>query len=85
MNDYTLNITENEAVVLFDFFHRFDTSDKLEFTHPAEYIALMKIAGQVDRTSPAFFDQEYESLLDSARQRIAEGFEGEVPGMKGGK
>jgi hypothetical protein len=44
----------------------------------------MKIAGQIDRTSPAFFDQEYESLLESARQRIAEGFEGEVPGMKGG-
>ena len=84
MNDYSLNITENEAVVLFDFSHRFDTSDKLEFTHPAEYIALMKIAGQIDRTSPSFFDQEYETLLESARQRIAEGFEGEVPGMKGG-
>ena len=63
MNDYSLNITENEAVVLFDFSHRFDTSDKLEFTHPAEYIALMKIAGQVNRTSPAFFDQEHESLV----------------------
>jgi hypothetical protein len=84
MNDYALNITEDEAVVLFEFFHRFDESDKLEFTHSAEYIALMKIAGQIDRTSPAFFDQEYESLLGSARQRIAEGFEGEVPGMKGG-
>ena len=84
MKDYALNITEDEAVVLFEFFHRFDESDKLEFTHPAEYIALMKIAGQIDRTSPAFFDQEYETLLESARQRIAEGFEGEVPGTKGG-
>ncbi len=84
MNDYALNITEDEAVVLFEFFHRLDESDKLEFTHPAEYIALMKIAGQIDRNSPAFFDQEYETLLESARQRIAEGFEGEVPGKKGG-
>ncbi len=84
MNDYPLNITEDEAVVLFEFFHRFDESDKLEFTHPAEYIALMKIAGQIDRASPAFFDQEYETLLKSARQRFAEGFEGEVPGTKGG-
>ena len=84
MNDYALNITEDEAVVLFEFFHRFDESDKLEFTHPAEYIALMKIAGQIDRASPAFFDQKYETLLESARQRIAEGFEGEVPGGKGG-
>jgi len=84
MNDYALIISEDEAVVLFKFFHRFDESDKLEFTHPAEYIALMKIAGQIDKISPEFFDQEYESLLESARQRIAEGFEGEVPGMKSG-
>ena len=82
MNEYTLNITEDEALVLFEFFHRFDETDKLEFTHPAEYIVLMKIAGQIDKTTPAMFDPNYESLLQNARNRLAAGFEGDVPGMK---
>ena len=84
MSGYTLNITEDEALVLFEFFHMFGETDKLEFTHPAEYIALMKVAGQIDATTPAMFDPDYESLLGDARRRIAEGFEGDVPGMKAG-
>jgi hypothetical protein len=48
MSGYTLNITEDEALVLSEFFHRFDETDKLEFAHPAEYIALMKVAAQID-------------------------------------
>ena len=81
MRNYTLNITEDEALVLFEFFARFGDTDKLEFTHSAEYIALMKVAGQIDRTTPAMFDPDYESLLGNARHRIAEGFEGTVPGI----
>jgi len=41
MKKYTLRITEDEAIVLFEFFARFDDTDKLEFIHPAEYIALL--------------------------------------------
>ena len=84
MSGYTLNITEDEALVLFEFFHRFGESDKLEFTHPAEYIALMKVSAQIDKTTPAVFDPDYESLLENARRRIADGFEGDVPAMKAG-
>jgi hypothetical protein len=41
------------------FFHRFDETDKLEFAHAAEYIAPMKVAAQIDRTTPAMFDPNY--------------------------
>lgn len=84
MNEYTLHITEDEALVLFELLARFGETDKLEFAHPAEYIALMKVAGQIDKTTSAMFDPDYISLLWDARDRLAEGFEGDVPGMKAG-
>lgn len=81
MHEYKLTLSENQALVLGSLFNRFDETDKLEFAHPAEYLALMNLAGQIDRTTPSFFSSDYESLLENARNQIAEGFEGEVPGM----
>jgi hypothetical protein len=68
--------------VLFEFFTHFDETDKLEFEHPAEYIALLKLSGQIDQTTAAMFKPEYQQLLSDARKRISEGFEGHVPGLK---
>ena len=82
MNKYSLEITEDEAIVLFEFFERFGDTDKLEFEHPSEYIALMKVSGQIDKTTAAMFKTNYHELLSEARNRIAEGFEGDVPGLK---
>ncbi len=82
MKEYTLHITEDEAIVLFEFFARFDDTDMLEFSHASEYIALMKVAGQIDKTTAAMFSSDYTTILDGARARIAGGFEGYVPGMK---
>lgn len=84
MSGYTLNITEHEALVLFEFFHRFDETDELDLANPAQYLALMKVAGQIDKTTPAMVDPTYESVLGDARSRIGDGFEGDVPGMKAG-
>jgi hypothetical protein len=82
MNKYSITITEDEALVLFEFFERFDKSDRMQFLHPAEYIALMRISSQIDRTTSAMLKPNYDTLLSNARSRIAEGFDGEVPGMK---
>lgn len=82
MNKYSLEITEDEAIVLFEFFERFGDTDKLEFEHPAEYIALMKVSGQIDKTTAAMFKTNYRELLSEARNRIAKGFEGDIPGLK---
>ena len=82
MTRYQLEISEDEALVLFEFFARFDDSDRLEFQHPAEYLALLRLSGQIDKTTSAIFSPDYSKLLASARDRIAVGFEGEVPGMR---
>jgi hypothetical protein len=81
MKKYTLQISEDEAIVLFEFFERFDDTDKLVFKHPAEYIALMKLSAQIDKTTSAMFKPEYDALLTEAQNRIADGFEGKVPGL----
>ena len=82
MTKYTLGLSEDEALVLFEFFSRFDDTDRLEFVHPAEYLALQRISAQIDKTTAAMFKPEYRELLSEARERIAEGFEGSVPGMR---
>jgi hypothetical protein len=80
--EYTLTISEDEALVLGEYFNRFDDTGDLSFRHPAEYLALQRIAAQVDATTPAFFSPDHEELLQVARARIAAGFEGAVPWLK---
>jgi phage terminase small subunit len=81
MITYTLSLSEDEALVLFEFFSRFDDTGRLEFRHPAEYIALQHIAGEIDKTTAAMFKTDYQILLEQARSRVADGFEGDDPGM----
>jgi hypothetical protein len=82
MADHSLTLTEDEALVLFEYFSRFDDSGDLSFQHAAEYLALQKISAQVDKTTSAMFKSNYTELLEAARARIAAGFEGEVPCFK---
>lgn len=82
MSEHTLKISEDEALVLFDYFSRFDETDDLSFRHPAEYITLQRMAGQIDKTTSAMFKPDYTQLLATARERIAAGFEGQIPCLK---
>jgi hypothetical protein len=82
MSEYTLKISEDAALVLFEYFTRFDETDDLSFRHPAEYLALQQLAAQMDKTTSAMFKPEYRQLLACARERIAAGFEGQIPCLK---
>ena len=79
MTEYNLTISEDEAVVLFEFFERFGDKERLYFVHPAEYIALMKISAQIDKTTAVMFKKNYGEILFEARERIAEDFESDFP------
>jgi hypothetical protein len=79
MSEINLSITEDDAIVLFEFFERFEERERLYFTHPAEYISLMKISAQIDKSTSAMFHPDYGKLLQEARERIAEGFESDFP------
>jgi hypothetical protein len=75
MNEISIKLSEDDVVVLFEFFERFGDKGKLYFVHPAEYIALMKISAQIDKSTSAMFSKSYAEILTEARERIAEGFE----------
>lgn len=72
MKNYTLEISEDEALVLFDFFARFDETDDLKIENPAEYAALARLSAQIDKTTAAMFDPAYETLLADARRRLSD-------------
>ncbi len=82
MREYELTINEDEAVVLFEFFERFDDLDELYFVHRAEYIALQRLSGQINKTTAAMFGPKYCEILDAARERIAFGNEGDFPPLR---
>jgi hypothetical protein len=81
MEQVHITISEDEALVLFELLERWGDTENLSFDHPAEYIALMKISAQIDKSITTMFNSGYSILLESARQSVGEGFEGEVPGM----
>jgi hypothetical protein len=78
----TLTLTPDQALVLFEFFARFQDTDRLAFAHVAEYLALTRIAAQIDKAVVAMFDPEYTELLAAARDRVSAGHDAEYPGPK---
>ena len=82
MTEYTLKISEDEALVLFEYFSRFDETHDMSFRHPAEYLALQHLAVQINKTTSTMFKPEYRQSVASASARIAAGFEGRIPCLK---
>ena len=78
----SIELNMDEALVLFEFFQRFDGTGSLMFEHAAEYLALMRISAQIDKATPLPFDPDYSDKLSVARARVSRGFEGEVPNLR---
>jgi len=74
-----IEISEDAAIVLFEFFERFEEKEELYFVHPAEYLSLMEISAQLDKSISAIFDKNYREILRQARERIAKEFDGDFP------
>lgn len=78
----TVALTPDQALVLFEFFARFQDTDRLAFAHPAEYLALVRIAAQLDTAVTEMFEPDYPELLAAARARVAADHVGDYPGPK---
>ena len=81
MSDYTIKLSEDEAIVLFEYFSRFDDTNSLAFEHASEYLSLQKLAGLIYKTTAVMFKANYDEILAQARVHIAKGFEGDMPGF----
>ena len=79
-----ITLSKDEGLVLFEFFARFcGDDDELTIRHNAEFLALMKISAQLDTMFVEPFDPRYAELLRMARERVAAGYEGNAPGVRG--
>lgn len=78
---HTLILSDDEILILFEFFERLEEREELRFAHPAEWAALGRLTGQFESTLWQVFSADWEKLLSDARTRRAAGFEGRVPGL----
>ena len=76
-----LTLTHDEALILFDLFQRMEAEKTLRFEHPAEWIALGRLTAQLESIPWEVQSRDYDRLLQAARSRAAEGFEGYVEGL----
>ena len=65
-----LEITPDEALVLFEYLSRFSNTGKLEFEDTAETIALQNLTCALERIMTEPFNPNYAQLLEAARERL---------------
>jgi hypothetical protein len=78
---HTLTLTDDEMLILFEFFERLEETNELKFAHPAEWAALGHLTAQLESTLWQVFSHDWEKLLSEARTRRGRGFEGRINGL----
>ncbi|TXI25968.1 MAG: hypothetical protein E6Q61_01290 [Nitrosomonas sp.] len=68
--------------MLFEFFARFQESNRLRLLNNAEFIVLSEVAAQIESTLVEPFDPNYDQLLSQAQEHLAAGYEGLAPGVE---
>ena len=69
-NNISLNLTKDEALVLFDFLHRFSDTDKLTIKHDSEKRVLWDINCLLESALLEPHDSKYDKLLEKARLSV---------------
>ncbi|TNJ35791.1 hypothetical protein [Arenimonas terrae] len=82
-HDISISLSQDEAIVLSELFGRFERTDVLSLAHNAEFLALQRVAAQLDKTLLEPFEASYADVVRLARERLAAGFEGRAPGVTG--
>jgi hypothetical protein len=77
-----IHLTQDQALVLFAFFARFQDSNRLRLLNNAEFIALSEVAAQIECSLVQPFDPRYAELLTQAQERLGTGYEGLAPGVE---
>jgi len=74
-------LSHDEALVLCDFFGRFQQSNEFVLRHNAEFVAFSSISAQLDKALVEPFHANYNELVAAARRRVAGDYEGLAPGV----
>ena len=66
----TLQLTNAEALVLFEWLARVDSSESLTFEDQAEQEVLWRVECMLERALVEPFEANYNELLDEARRQV---------------
>jgi hypothetical protein len=66
-----LDLTADEALVLFEWLARSDSEGSLTFAHPAEQRVLWSLEGQLESVLVEPLTEDYRLRLEEARKKIA--------------
>ena len=65
-----LELTKDEALILFEFLQRFDDNMSLEIVDQAEERAMWNLHCLLQKQLTEIFDPSYKALLEAARDRL---------------
>lgn len=65
-----IELSDDEALVLFDFLGRWDATDRFTIVDPSERRVLWDLLASLERQMAQPFRQDYEVLLAAARGRV---------------
>jgi hypothetical protein len=66
----TVQLTADEAHVLFDWLQRFSNTGKLDFEDKAEQIALWNLTCLLEKKMATPFTTDFPAFLQAARERL---------------
>jgi len=66
----TVELTNKEALVLFEFLHRCDDEDSYSFVDQAEQRVLWKVEGILEKQLVEILSPDYNQLLREAREQV---------------
>ena len=73
VTDVTVKLTSDEALVLFDLLHRWESAGEIgRVLMPGEQTALWALTCRLESIVVEPFEDNYRELADHARQRLAE-------------
>ncbi|MEW7857407.1 hypothetical protein AB2M95_15975 [Pseudomonas chlororaphis] len=67
---FSLSLTQDEALVLFEFVSRFSDSDQLTIEDQAEQRALWNLCCVLEKHLSLPFEGSYADILQAARERL---------------
>lgn len=65
-----INLSKDEAIVLFEFLSRFSDKEKLEITDQSEARVLWNILCDLEKILVEPFSKKYAKILEEAREKI---------------
>jgi hypothetical protein len=70
MEDVSIGLTKDEALVLFEFLSRFSSQDVLEIQDQSEERALWNLACSLEKVLTESFSERWVEIISAARERL---------------